>query len=123
MTSASAIGLRTTHLDIKGHTLVCYSIRYLQVIISKNPINEDVVGISMSRRRHEQDKSKKVAISVTLDKELFDFIEHGIRMRWWLNRSQAINMMGFAFIRSQQSMQQGSQPTSHIPPNFGRLPP
>ena len=103
--------------------MICYSIRYLQVIISKNTINEDVVGISMSRRRHEQDKSKKVAISVTLDKELFDFIGHGIRMRWWLNRSQAINMMGFAFIRSQQSMQQGSQPTSHIPPNFGRLPP
>ena len=86
-------------------------------------------ALSATARAYEEvknfnkDKSKKVAISVTLDKELFDFIEHGIRMRWWLNRSQAINMMGFAFIRSQQNMQQGSQPTSHIPPNFGRLPP
>ena len=77
----------------------------------------------MSRRRLEQDKSKKVAISVTLDKELYDFIEHGIRMRWWLNRSQAINMMGFAFIRSQQSMQPTQSQVSQSPPNFGRLPP
>ena len=115
--------LPTTLLDIKGHTLLCYSIRYLQVLNSKNPINEYDIRIPMSRRRLEQDKSKKVAISVTLDKELYDFIEHGIRMRWWLNRSQAINMMGFAFIRSQQSMQPTQSQVSQSPPNFGRLPP
>ena len=103
--------------------MLCYSIRYLQVLISKNPINEYDIRVLMSRRRLEQDKSKKVAISVTLDKELYDFIEHGIRMRWWLNRSQAINMMGFAFIRSQQSMQPTQSQVSQNLPNFGRLPP
>ena len=51
--------------------------------------------------------SPKGTISVTLDKELFDYIEHGIRMRWWLNRSQAITI-GFAFMRNQQTMQQGN---------------
>lgn len=92
-------------------------------MISKNPINEDVMGLLMSRRQHEQDRAKKVPISVTLDKELFDYIEHGIRMRWWLNRSQALNMMGFAFMRNQQSMQQGNLPNARTPQNFGRLPP
>jgi len=77
----------------------------------------------MSRRQHEQDRAKKVPISVTLDKELFDYIEHGIRMRWWLNRSQAIAMMGFAFMRNQQSMQQPTGPNVRNPQNFGRLPP
>ncbi len=77
----------------------------------------------MSRRQHEQDRAKKVPISVTLDKELFDYIEHGIRMRWWLNRSQAIAMMGFAFMRNQQSMQQATPPNARNNQNFGRLPP
>ncbi len=81
------------------------------------------MGQLMSRRRHEQDKSKKVPISVTLDKELFDYIEHGIRMRWWLNRSQAVAMMGFAFMRNQQAMQQGNPQVPRNPQNFGRLPP
>jgi len=81
------------------------------------------MGLLMSRRQHEQDRAKKVPISVTLDKELFDYIEHGIRMRWWLNRSQALNMMGFAFMRNQQSMQQGNLPNARTPQNFGRLPP
>ena len=89
----------------------------------KKPINEDVIAITMSRRRLELDKSKKVPISVTVDKELFDYIEHGIRMRWWLNRSQAIAMMGFAFMRNQQSMQQPNSPNAHSPQHFGRLPP
>ncbi len=81
------------------------------------------MGLLMSRRQHEQDRAKKVPISVTLDKELFDYIEHGIRMRWWLNRSQALNMMGFAFMRNQQSMQQSNLPNARTPQNFGRLPP
>ena len=92
-------------------------------MICKKPINEYRVGIPMSRRQHEQDRAKKVAISVTIDKELFDYIEKGIRMRWWLNRSQAIAMMGFAFMRNQQSMQQPNSPNARSPQHFGRLPP
>lgn len=73
----------------------------------------------MSRRRHEQDQSKKVAVSVTIDKELFDFIEHGIRMRWWQSRSHAMNMMGFMFMQSQQRPGREQTPSMGMPPHFG----
>jgi hypothetical protein len=77
----------------------------------------------MSRRQQEQDRAKKVPISITLDKELFDYIELGIRMRWWLNRSQAITMMGHWFMRNQQEMQRVNPQGPQTPQNFGRLPP
>ncbi len=74
----------------------------------------------MSRRRHEQDQSKKVAVSVTIDKELFDFIEMGIRNRWWQSRSHAINMMGFMFMQNQQRNAREQTPSMGMPPHFGR---
>lgn len=76
----------------------------------------------MSRRRHEQDQSKKVPISVTIDKELFDFIELGIRNRWWQSRSHAINMMVFTFMQNQQRLVREQTPSQGIPPHFGHLP-
>lgn len=76
----------------------------------------------MSRRRHEQDQSKKVAVSVTIDKELFDFIEMGIRNRWWQSRSHAINMIGYVFMQNQQRLVREQTPSTGMPPHFGRLP-
>jgi metal-responsive CopG/Arc/MetJ family transcriptional regulator len=76
----------------------------------------------MSRRRHEQDQSKKVAVSVTIDKELFDFIEMGIRNRWWQSRSHAINMIGYMFMQNQQRLVREQTPSMGMPPHFGRSP-
>ena len=78
----------------------------------------------MAGPRHPQrEMASKEKVSITLDRDVFDFIEHGIRMRWWLNRSQAVAMMGFAFMRNQQAMQQGNPQVPRNPQNFGRLPP
>jgi hypothetical protein len=91
--------------------------------VVQNAINEDALRGHMSRRRQEQDRAKKVPVSITIDKELFDFIEYGIRMRWWQNRSQAIQMIGHWFMRNQQKMQQSQSQEPQIPPHFGHLPP
>ena len=45
----------------------------------------------MSRRRPQEERLKKVPISVTIDRELYDFIEALIDHRTFKDRSHAIN--------------------------------
>ena len=43
----------------------------------------------------------KEKISITLDKDVFDYIEYGIRMRWWPSRSAGVNIIITQFMRQQ----------------------
>ena len=64
----------------------------------------------MAGPRHPQrEMASKEKVSITLDRDVFDFIEHGIRMRWWPSRSAGINMCIAQVMRQHVQSNQGGQ--------------
>ena len=59
--------------------------------LSRKSHNYNNAGTYVSRRRFEQDRAKRVPVSVTLDKELYDFIEGLIDRRQFKDRTHAVN--------------------------------
>ena len=75
----------------------------------------------MAGPRHPQrEMAAKQKISITLDKDVFDFIEYGIRMRWWPSRSAGVNIIVTQFMR-QQNQANGQQPGQPSPQSLGML--
>ena len=79
----------------------------------------------MAGPRHPQrEMASKEKVSITLDRDVFDFIEHGIRMRWWPSRSAGINMCIAQVMRQQVQSGQGAQQRPPQPPlQQGGMPP
>ena len=79
----------------------------------------------MAGPRHPQrEMASKEKVSITLDRDVFDFIEHGIRMRWWPSRSAGINMCIAQVMRQQVQSGQGVQQRPPQPPlQQGGMPP
>ena len=59
--------------------------------LSRKSHNYNYAGSDVSRRRFEHDRAKRVPVSVTLDKELYDFIEDLIDRRQFKDRTHAVN--------------------------------
>jgi hypothetical protein len=75
----------------------------------------------MAGPRHPQrEMAAKEKISITLDKDVFDFIEYGIRMRWWPSRSAGVNFIIAQFMR-QQNQGAGQQSGQSPPPQQGMI--
>lgn len=69
----------------------------------------------MAGPRHPQrEMAAKEKISITLDKDVFDYIEYGIRMRWWPSRSAGVNIIITQFMRQQN--QANAQQPGQSPP-------
>ena len=75
----------------------------------------------MAGPRHPQrEMAAKEKISITLDKDVYDFIEYGIRMRWWPSRSAGVNLIITQFMR-QQNQVNAQQPGQSPPQQQGML--
>ena len=71
-------------------------------------------------RYPQREMASKEKLSITLDKDVFDYIEYGIRMRWWPSRSAGVNFIIAQFIHQQgQAGQQ--QPQQQPPPQQGMM--
>ena len=66
----------------------------------------------MPPRYPEREMNKKIRVSITLDKDIWDFVEYGIKMRWWPNRSAGINML-IASIMTQRQQENQQQPRQY----------
>jgi len=78
-------------------------------------------GTHMAGPRHPQrEMAAKEKISITLDKDVFDFVEYGIRMRWWPSRSAGVNFIIAQFMR-QQSQGAGQQSGQSPSPQQGMI--
>ena len=49
------------------------------------------VGVNMSRRKIERDYSRRIPVSITLTKEMYEFIDDLIDRKVFKDRSHAIN--------------------------------
>jgi len=83
-------------------------------------VHRDIGGGMAGPRHPQRDMASKEKVSITLDRDVFDFIEYGIRMRWWPSRSAGVNFVIAHFMRQQvQAGQQ--QPQQQPPPQQGMM--
>ena len=81
-------------------------------------------GANMAGPRHQhRELASKEKVSITLDKDVFDFIEHGVRMRWWPSRSAGINFVIAQFIqhRNHSGQNRTQQPPQQPPQSQGMM--
>lgn len=76
-------------------------------------VHDDIGGCMGGPRHAQREMASKEKLSITLDKDVFDYIEYGIRMRWWPSRSAGVNLIIAQFMR--QQVPAASQPHQQQP--------